>query len=584
MHWYIIQWFPSIIIVIFKIFLSNVDGESCIPLNTWPIVSANWSNCSVFSDGTITVNNVYAQCMYLNVPINWNRTNLTTCTKTIEIFVKRYFLHGYENISHHLWRIPGGGGIPVSTLEFEAVSVVSALNGSISIYVTDKRGVGKSSLLECSTSIIKNFTACLSYIRENEYRLKQNTFTNTAFDLEYILKIIIGNNRQYLNTNQRVILMGSSQGTYLLQRYLHVTEDNEQVDGVILDSVLPIDITRLIHGDKYLNYIFLDLFTRCSQDEQGCAKYFEDKNPIRALYTYKMNEDFQINSSCLYLLNTTTEDLAKKMSYVFYPNMMQLFPALIYRINRCNFDDQNVLKHFINVTQPPAEDGAPGYALIVEFNNNLAELWSPLNSQEKNPTCDYLKGSSMNTFTSTHVMPDIYCPIQLTQILGYPTDQYYRKYPTKKTKLPVLLLHGDMDSALPIPIARHFVKQYSLINSNLTYIEMPRTGHTATNAAPMTDEEGNCGWNLAITYMLSPTFEPDRSCLNKISQIDFSGTTTKSKQVAIQYFGTDDVWGINTSHVITTNKPNETISNIAISIKYTLSIFISILIIYLTSF
>ncbi|CAF4611751.1 unnamed protein product [Rotaria sp. Silwood1] len=563
---------------------SNVDGQSCIPLNTWPIVSANWSNCSVFSDGTITVNNVYAQCMYLNVPINWNRTNLTTCTQTIEIFVKRYFLLGYENISHHLWRIPGGGGIPVSTLEFEAVSVVSALNGSISIYVTDKRGVGKSSLLECSTSIIKNFTACLSYIRENEYRLKQNTFTNTAFDLEYILKIIIGNNRQYLNTNQRVILMGSSQGTYLLQRYLHVTEDNEQVDGVILDSVLPIDITRLIHGDKYLNYIFLDLFTRCSQDEQGCAKYFEDKNPIRALYTYKMNEDFQINSSCLYLLNTTTEDLAKKMSYVFYPNMMQLFPALIYRINRCNFDDQNVLKHFINVTQPPAEDGAPGYALIVEFNNNLAELWSPLNSQEKNPTCDYLKGSSMNTFTSTHVMPDIYCPIQLTQILGYPTDQYYRKYPTKKTKLPVLLLHGDMDSALPIPIARHFVKQYSLINSNLTYIEMPRTGHTATNAAPMTDEEGNCGWNLAITYMLSPTFEPDRSCLNKISQIDFSGTTTKSKQVAVQYFGTDDVWGINTSHVITTNKPNETISNIAISIKYTLSIFISILIIYLTSF
>ncbi|CAF5127223.1 unnamed protein product, partial [Rotaria sp. Silwood1] len=47
----------------------------------------------------------------------------------------------------------------------------------------------------------------------------------------------------------------------------------------------------------------------------------------------------------------------------------------------------------------------------------------------------------MNTFTSTHVMPDIYCPMQLTQILGYPTDQYYRKYPTKKPKLLVLLLH-----------------------------------------------------------------------------------------------------------------------------------------------
>ncbi|CAF1383678.1 unnamed protein product [Rotaria sordida] len=116
------------------------------------------------------------------------------------------------------------GGSPVSTLEFEVVN---------------KRDVGKSSLLECSTSIIKNFTACLSYIRKNEYRLKQNIFTNTAFDLEYILK-------------------GSN---------------NEQVDGVIFDSVLLIDITRL------------DLFTCCSQDGQGCAKYFEDKNSMRALYT-----------------------------------------------------------------------------------------------------------------------------------------------------------------------------------------------------------------------------------------------------------------------------------------------------------
>ncbi|CAF3265919.1 unnamed protein product [Rotaria sp. Silwood2] len=563
-------------IILLEIFSSFVNGQSCRPLNTWPIVTSNWSNCSVLSDGTVTVNNVYAQCMFLNVPIDWNTTNLTTCTETIELYVKRYFIFGYENSSHHLWRIPGGGGAPVSTLEFEAISVVSALNGSVSIYVTDKRSVGKSSLLECSISIVKNFTACLSYIKENEYRLKQNTYTNTARDLEYILKVIIGNNRQYLKTNQRVILMGSSQGTYLLQRYLYITQDAEQVDGVIFDSVLSTDITRLVYGDKFLNYIFLDLFTRCSQDEEGCAKYFEDKNSMRALYTYKMNEDFQTNSSCLYQLKITTTDIAKKMSYIFYPNIMQLFPALIYRINRCNLDDQNVLRHFLNATQPPEQDGAPGYSILVELNNNLAELWSPLNPQEKNPSCDYVKGLSMNTFAATHVMPDIYCPIQQQEILGYPTDQYYRKYPTKKTKLPVLLLHGDMDSSLPVPIARHFAKQYSLINSNFTYIEMPRTGHTATSAAPMTDEEGSCGWNLAVTYMLSPTFEPDRSCLNKISQIDFAGITTKSKQAAMQYFGTDDVWGIKKTH--------ETIANIAMNIKYTLSIFISIFIIYLISF
>lgn len=123
----------------------------------------------------------------------------------------------------------------------------------------------------------------------------------------------MGKNRENIQRTQRVILMGSSQGTYLLQRYLLVTENPEQVDAVIFDSILPSDITRLIHGDKDLNYIFLDLFMRCAQDQQNCAKYFEDENPLRALYSYKMNEDLLDQSSCLYLLNTSTIELANKV-------------------------------------------------------------------------------------------------------------------------------------------------------------------------------------------------------------------------------------------------------------------------------
>ena len=121
---------------------------------------------------------------------------------------------------------------------------------------------------------------------------------------------------------------------------------------------------------------------------------------------------------------------------------MQLLPALIYRINRCNSNDQIVLKHFLNVTQAPPQDQQPGFSILVEINNIVAELWSPFNTQEKNPSCDYLKGISMNTFAAQHVILDIYCPIQQTGVLGYPTDQYFRKYPATKTKLPVLVLHG----------------------------------------------------------------------------------------------------------------------------------------------
>lgn len=46
--------------------------------------------------------------MSVNVPIDWNdNKNLTTCTETVKIFLKRYFISENKNIAHQLWRIAG---------------------------------------------------------------------------------------------------------------------------------------------------------------------------------------------------------------------------------------------------------------------------------------------------------------------------------------------------------------------------------------------------------------------------------------------------------------------------------------------
>lgn len=90
----------------------------------------------------------------------------------------------------------------------------------------------------------------------------------------------------------------------------------------------------------------------------------------------------------------------------------------------------------------------------------------------------------------------------------------------------------------------------------------------------MIDQEGSCGWNLAITYILSPTFEPDRSCIQKILPIDFSGTLTKTKQSALQIFGTDNIWGVKTTDSGRTD--------VATNMKYNSILFVFIFIIYLT--
>lgn len=59
----------------------------------------------------------------------------------------------------------------------------------------------------------------------------------------------------------------------------------------------------------------------------------------------------------------------------------------------------------------------------------------------------------------------------------------------------------------------------------------------------MPNRQDTCGWNVAMSFMLSPNFQPDTSCLKDISSIDFAGVQQTTKTLALHYFGTDDIWG-----------------------------------------
>ena len=58
----------------------------------------------------------------------------------------------------------------------------------------------------------------------------------------------------------------------------------------------------------------------------------------------------------------------------------------------------------------------------------------------------------------------------------------------------------------------------------------------------MFNEQISCGWQLALSFILSSNFQSDRSCLEKISPIDFSGQTEISQQISKELFDRDNLW------------------------------------------
>ena len=61
------------------------------------------------------------------------------------------------------------------------------------------------------------------------------------------------------------------------------------------------------------------------------------------------------------------------------------------------------------------------------------------------------------------------------------------------------------------------------------------------DTSPLPNRQDTCGWNVAISFILSPSFEPDTSCLKNISPLDFAGIMTRTQEMALHHFGTDNV-------------------------------------------
>lgn len=125
--------------------------------------------------------------------MDWDNSTLGWCS-SIPIFIKSIYL---DNIPQRmfaptqLWWFPGGAGQPSSSLESAAAGLVKASNGSVEIYLMDRRGTGKSDFFDCPAALT-DFAGCLSWAEDSmrQVRIKGQTITNTALDIVHAMNSV----------------------------------------------------------------------------------------------------------------------------------------------------------------------------------------------------------------------------------------------------------------------------------------------------------------------------------------------------------------------------------------------------------
>ncbi|KAL0485336.1 hypothetical protein AKO1_002925, partial [Acrasis kona] len=324
--------------------------------------------------------------------------------------------------------------------------------------------------------------------------------------------------RYFKNQGGRALLYGFSYGTYLSTRIINISEKKypDLLDAVILDGVC---------GGKYCN------FTKYDENQEVVALRFIDRCANDAFCSSKLgtcasevlkNFDKAIkqNNKC----TKTFDGLLKSVlvTAMAHSVMRLLIPAFIYRINRCSDDDVIAIPLMMkNALKAKEEDSKSGpvtlpFSQIINFNIGISELqgrFGSVNESKKFSEKCHLCGSQSSIY------PYLFS-------LGFHAynESKYRGVPV--TKIPILLLNGDLDPQTGSEWAENFYYDLKETSPNSQLIKFPNVVHHVLGNSLMEDvveSDDTCGYQIAVQFFENPFTKLDTSCTEKLLGLPFSG-------------------------------------------------------------
>jgi pimeloyl-ACP methyl ester carboxylesterase len=409
----------------------------------------------------------------------------------ITLFVAR--IGSADPNATQLYMLPGGPGGPASGMIWIAQEAIKQ-RPDLDVILVEHRGVGRATRLACprqtaakAADPLTDQNACVAEVKGTQGDvMAQFTTSNAARDVAVAVQSLKGQNHAFV--------YGVSYGTYWVHRFMQVTPID--VDGVIVDSCFD-------QSDTYDNFptqydgVTRRLAQLCASD-RTCASMLGG-DPFASMASIISGA---ASSRCGQSLGLDREGIVNTLTSMLTTRTLQeLVPSFLARFNRCDADDSTALNNFFQQLNAPGDPEPEDLNGDVLYKNVVySELWATPAPTEEALTQRY----SQFVVSPMGSVQDV--PLQAAWP-HYTMDEYARKW--AQTKMPVLVMNGDMDVQTPIESARSY--ETNLTGANKYFVFVPWSNHGTIIQSPMADGH-NCGMQVMFEFMQNPGTRPAATC------------------------------------------------------------------------
>jgi len=435
-----------------------------------------------------------SQCITVTSPLTYQDND----TETIELFVRKF--PSLKNRTGSIWLIAGGPGESGASF-YSIIDLYRTSFPNFDIFIPDHRGTGASSTIcpEESVNSIggkhlvgKEWGTCFSHMYSNLNYVKSFNITNAAKDLRLLINKLSKNGERFV--------YGISYGTQLTLRLAQL--DNAKLDGIILDSLVPMQNDKdfdLSNRSQVVNLVGQTLLDKC-QTSTLCSG--QNSVQLKQQLASFIKENKSLKDFSKELPDTP---LARVLGIMLdIPHLRNSIPNIIYSLSigdatRLISSTAAITTYYDKFNRGYTNYGSsiPLVQVITASENNLRP--------ERTKT-EVIKEAENLLFTSP--LPQL---IAENSMPTYDKDIHYAKLPTKLPK--TLILHGTLDPKTHYSAAKKHARELAYAGQ-VSFIDIIDSPHFVALNAP------TC-FKKSIKEFIHGELIKHRSCLDKNTLVKF---------------------------------------------------------------